>query len=49
LIESQSTDEKIWHQVGEDEPTALGIFIKWQVTLSLATRFSSENLRIWYS
>ena len=26
LIESQSTDEKIWHQVNEDEPTALGIF-----------------------
>jgi hypothetical protein len=28
LLESQSTGEKIWHQVGEDEPTALGIFIK---------------------
>lgn len=28
LFESQSTDEKIWHQVGEDEPTTLGIFLK---------------------
>ncbi len=28
LLESQTNDEKIWRQVGEDEPTALGIFIK---------------------
>jgi len=28
LIESQSTNEKIWHQVGEDESTALGISVK---------------------
>lgn len=28
LVESQSTNEKIWHQVGEDDPTTLGIFIK---------------------
>ncbi len=48
LIESQSTDEKIWHQVNEDEPTALGIF-KWQVTLSLAARFCLEAHRVFGS
>ena len=28
LVESQYAGEKIWHKVGEDEPTVLGIFIK---------------------
>lgn len=28
LTGSKSDDEKIWHQVGEDEPTALGILVK---------------------
>ncbi|MCA9329272.1 replication-relaxation family protein [Candidatus Saccharibacteria bacterium] len=28
LIESNSTDERIWHRVGEDEPTVLGISTK---------------------
>ena len=28
LVESQTNDEKIWHQVNEDEPTSLGIFLK---------------------
>lgn len=28
LIESKFNDENIWHQVGEDEPTALGISTK---------------------
>lgn len=39
LIESNSADERIWHRVGEDELTVLGVSTKWQVTMSLATRF----------